>query len=263
MWELVSHPFWAIAMGLCIGSFANVLIHRVPREQSVFRPRSRCPQCKKSIPVWGNIPLLSYGLLRGKCAHCRKPISLRYPVVEGMIALLFYAAYLYQQDTESFPWGVWIRDWPFLTFLVVVTFIDIDYRIIPDRFSWGGAAIGLLTAGFMPDVSLEASVWGFGVGFGVFFLFAWLYERISGKSGLGGGDIKLLGMIGAFLGVQGVLITILVSSVLGSVTGVIWALAAGQGLRQFAIPYGPFLAIGALISYFFGEGLWHQFMTPI
>lgn len=245
-------------LGLIFGSFANVVIARLPEGKSVVRPGSHCPNCKKSIAWYDNIPLLSYLALGAKCRGCGKKISLRYPVVEAMMALLFLAAKV------RFGWDLlfFIRDIPFLFILVVITFIDLDHRIIPDELSIGGLVLGLATTWAVPDLGWIQSVAGAAVGFGLFYGLAWSYQKYKGRMGLGGGDIKLLAMLGAFLGVQGVFTTILISSIAGTLIGILWAVATRQkNLMTSAIPFGPFLVIGGLYYYFFGDSLWLPFMT--
>lgn len=258
----------AVAFGLVVGSFLNVVIARVPRGQSVIRPGSRCPGCAAEIRALDNIPVLSYLWLRGRCRGCRAPISPRYPLVEIMTALLFLAATLRFNLT---PVTVF-RDWPFLSLLVAITFIDLDHRIIPDPLSLGGLAWGLLTSWMDPQLGVLHALIGAGVGFGIFYLLAWTYLRLAGRSGLGGGDIKLLAMLGAFLGVSGVLTTLLISSITGSVAGLAYAYwvrkrgdsdqAVGTPISQVAIPFGPFLVIGGIYQYLFSDLLWLPFTIP-
>lgn len=250
----------AAAFGLVVGSFVNVLIARMPLRKSVVRPGSCCPACLKPIRWYDNIPVISYLFLRGRCRDCSKPISLRYPVVELLTALLFVAV------VQRFGWSflVPVRDWPFVAILVAVTFIDLDHRIIPDPLSLGGLVLGIATAGWVPGLGWAASLIGAALGFSVFFGFAWIYEKGTGRSGIGGGDIKLLAMLGAFLGLQGVFVTVLISSVLGSVIGLIWAaLQREKNVMKAAVPFGPFLVIGGLCYYFFGDWIWTLIVIPI
>ncbi|HAR41578.1 MAG TPA: prepilin peptidase [Bdellovibrionales bacterium] len=257
------YPTWflylaTVLSGLLIGSFVNVLVVRLPHDLSVVRPRSRCPECEALIHWYDNIPVLSFLLLRGKCRNCGKPISARYPVIELLTMLLFLAAHV------RFGWSplLFVRDWPFLAILVAITFIDLEHRIIPDVLSLGGMALGLLTSFLMPSGFWVVSISGAALGFGSFYLLAWVYEKFTGRMGMGGGDIKLLGMLGAFLGPQGVIASILISSVLGSLVGIGWALAKGEKeIMKTSIPYGPFLVIGGLYYYLLGDILWFQFMT--
>lgn len=249
-----------VAYGLVVGSFVNVLVARVPDRRSIVKPPSSCPGCGARVRWHDNVPVLSYLALRGRCRGCKAPISLRYPVVELLVALLFVTTYLRFGLSPL----LFVRDWPFVAILVAVTFTDLERRLIPDPLSLGGLAVGLATAWWTPELGLLGALAGAATGFCVFYAFAWIYMKRSGRSGLGGGDIKLLAMIGAFVGVQGVFWTILVSSILGSVIGIVYGLAKrdeGGGLLKVAIPYGPFLVLGALWYYLLGDHPWFQFMT--
>jgi leader peptidase (prepilin peptidase)/N-methyltransferase len=255
-------------MGLIWGSFLNVVIHRVPKRQSVVRPGSRCPSCRAPIRPWDNIPVLSFLLLRGRCRSCKTKISPRYALVEFLTGVLFVAA----RARYGFTWELIIRDWPFLMILVAVVFIDLDHRIIPNVLTFPGTALGLATSvldsrlaaeplftfGLFAAPSSDAltsfvrALEGGMLGFSLFYGLAWAYERATGRSGLGGGDVKLLAMIGTFLGPGAVLTTVLVSSVFGSVLGIGWALVTRKSnLMKASIPYGPFLVIGGLYYYLF------------
>ncbi len=249
-------PLWyvntvAACFGLVVGSFLNVVIYRLPNDLSVVKPKSHCPKCKKNVAWYDNFPVFSYLALRGKCRHCKTKISIQYPLVELLTALLFVASV---QKTGTLSMLTFLRDWPFLSMLVAITFIDLEHRIIPDELSLGGLVLGLLTTWAVPEVGWIQSFLGAGIGFGVFYFFAWAYYKWSGKSGLGGGDIKFLAMLGAFLGPQGVFTTILVSSLSGSLVGILYAFFSGRkNVMKLAIPYGPFLVLGALAAYFFGD----------
>jgi leader peptidase (prepilin peptidase) / N-methyltransferase len=252
--------FLIFIFGLILGSFLNVIIVRLPQDKSVVRPGSHCPGCNQAVRWYDNVPVLSFLILKGKCRNCKAAISWRYPMVEFLTALSFLAAYLH----SGLGLELLFRDLPFIWILIGVTFIDLEHRIIPDQLSIGGLMLGVLTGGFDTQLSYSEVLIGAAVGFSVFFFFAWAYERFSGKSGLGGGDIKLLAMMGAFLGWQGVFFVVFASSVLGSVIGIAWALSVGRkNILKAAIPYGPFLVLGALVYLFFGEVLWHHFMNPI
>jgi leader peptidase (prepilin peptidase)/N-methyltransferase len=253
----------AIVLGLIVGSFLNVVIHRLPLDQSVVRPGSRCPKCKRSIPWYENIPVLSWLALRAKCGGCKAPIPFRYPFVELLTALLFaLTVAMFGLNVTTL-----LRDLPWVAALIAVIFIDLDHRIIPDEISLGGLAVGLLTSVLDPRLTVVQAFVGAGVGFGVFFGFSWLYYKLTGRIGLGGGDVKLLAMLGAYLGLQGVFFTIFLSSIVGSVVGIALALAQRNkekgAVMQFALPYGPFLVLGAFLYYYLGETLWLPFMTPM
>lgn len=248
-----------VILGLIIGSFLNVVIARVPYSKSLISPGSSCPNCKKKIRWWDNIPLISYGLLRGRCRNCKKGISIRYPVVEFLTALLFLTVRI------RFGWNLALvfRDWPFVSLLLAITFIDLEHRIIPDSLSLGGLVLGLLTCGLVSEPNWIESFTGAVIGFTFFYSLAWIYYKWKKKSGLGGGDIKLLAMIGAFLGPQGVFATVFISSMFGSIVGISWALATHRkNVMKMAIPFGPFLVVGALCFYFLSEILWFRFMIP-
>ncbi|MCM0605232.1 MAG: prepilin peptidase [Xanthomonadaceae bacterium] len=245
-------------LGLIVGSFLNVVIYRLPLDESVIKPGSHCTHCNKSINPWNNIPVVSFILLRGKCANCKKSISWRYPLVELLTAIAFV--------TTAHKFGVnlllFVHDLPFVAALIAVTFIDLDHRIIPDELSLGLVGLGLLTGWATPGLGLIQSVSGAAVGFGLFFGFAWLYEKMSKRSGLGGGDIKLLAALGAFVGPVGVMNTVLMSSILGSIIGIIVGIRSQEKqLMMTAIPYGPFLVVGGLYSYWIGDLSWLPFMT--
>ncbi len=263
--EAVQIPAWlpnaiVILLGLIFGSFLNVVIARLPHGKSVVKPRSACPKCSTPIAWYDNFPVLSYLILRGKCRKCSNPISFRYVMVELITALLFIAV----KQRFGLGWLLLARDFPLILILVAVTFIDLEHRIIPDELSLGGLVLGLATSWWVPGLGLISSVIGAALGFIMFYAVAWFYQWRTGSSGLGGGDIKLLAMLGAFLGPMGVMVTVLVSSILGSVIGIAWALMSRQkSVMKVSIPYGPFLVIGGLYYYLLGTlGLWFQFMTP-
>lgn len=240
--------------GLLWGSFLNVVIHRLPRGESVVAPRSRCPGCRKTIAWYHNVPLLSWALLRGKCASCGVRISARYPAVELLTACLFTAAAAARPDQ--------IPAWPFhfffLAALVACTFIDIDHWILPDKITLPGIAVGLASSFVVPGHSPLASVLGALIGGGILYGVAWAYLAYAKKEGLGGGDIKFLAMVGAFLGPQGAVVTLVLSSFLGSVLGIF--LIALRGKKGgTAVQFGPFLALGAVTAFFFGELLWRWY----
>jgi len=237
----------AFLFGAAMGSFANVLIHRLPRGASIVTPGSRCPSCGTGIRWYDNIPVLSYFVLRGRCRACGKTISPRYPLVETLSGLLFVSVVIrfgIQPATVVLALFSWA--------LLVITFIDLDHRIIPDVLSLPGIVLGLaysLAPGFPRPVD---SALGVAAGAGFLLLILYAYEKIMGEEGMGLGDVKLLGMIGAFLGWQALPVTIMVSSLTGSVVGVGYALVKGEPVRKFPVPFGPFLALGALVHLFFG-----------
>jgi len=239
----------AILVGACIGSFLNVVIHRLPRGESIVSPRSRCPGCGREIRAVENIPLVSFVFLRGKCAGCGGAISWRYPAMEALTAAGFAAIFLLDG-----PGIQLVRDLLFFSLLVPITFIDIDHRIIPDELSLGGLAAGLLLS-FLPGGDWKGSFTGALLGGGVLYATAFLYEKIRGAEGMGGGDIKLLAMIGAFVGWRGTLATIFFGSLLGATGGILAMRKGGEGLKT-AIPFGPYLCVSALVARYVGDAFW-------
>ena len=240
----------ALVFGLVLGSFLNVCIYRVPLKKSIVYPPSNCPRCNAKIRFYDNIPVISYVLLRGKCRQCKEPISIRYPVVEGITGLLSLALF--------YKFGVSPQYFLFLAFsasLVVITFIDLQHKIIPDVISLPGILVGLCFSilGFT-GVQWHESLLGMLAGGGCLFLVGLLFEWITGKEGMGGGDVKLLAMIGAWMGWRGLPYIVLISSLTGALVGGLSLIAARKGMRT-KIPFGPFLSIGALVQFFFGNEL--------
>ena len=240
---------YAFIFGLCFGSFLNVCIYRLPLEQSVVRPPSSCPNCNTRIRWYDNIPIISYLMLKGRCRGCQARISIRYPMVELLTGLAALAVALRFGPTLSS-----LVYFFFIAALLTITFIDIDHRIIPDSISIPGIPIGFAASFFLPDLTWTASAFGILLGGGLLLGIAWGYRLITGKDGMGGGDIKLLAMIGAFLGWQGVLFTIMCASFIGTVIGLALMIRAGKGMK-LAIPFGPFLASGAIFYLFFGPAV--------
>lgn len=245
-----------ISFGLVVGSFLNVCIYRLPRSLSIVSPPSACPVCGSWVKPWDNVPLLSYFVLRGKCRSCKEPISLRYPLVELLNGLLYAAV------VRSFGPG-WHTPLLFMlvSALIVITFIDMDFQIIPDSITLPGVVIGLVSASFLlPDpfsilhsdsvlsiVGFKNSLAGLLFGGGLFYLIA-----VLSRGGMGGGDIKMMAMVGAFMGWKAIFLTTFIGSVTGSVVGIFLIIAKGKG-RKTKIPFGPFLAIGALVTLFSGN----------
>jgi leader peptidase (prepilin peptidase)/N-methyltransferase len=235
--------------GLCIGSFLNVCIYRIPASKSISHPRSSCTSCNKLIPFYDNIPVVSYLLLRGRCRFCSEPISLRYPIIEmltGFFALI--TVFKYGISLEALIYFVYIAA------LLVITFIDIDHQIIPDVISLPGIPIFFIASFWLSQVTYRDSFIGILAGGGSLFLVAWTYSMITKREGMGGGDIKLLAMIGAVIGWQGVLFTIFVASAVGTISGMLVMLKSRKGMK-LKIPFGPFLAIGGIAYIFFGPQL--------
>ncbi|MFH1144470.1 MAG: prepilin peptidase [Candidatus Eisenbacteria bacterium] len=246
-------PLGIVFLGLCLGSFLNVLIYRLPLGLSVVKPRSHCPRCRQTIHAWDNIPLLSYLLLRGRCRHCGVRIPLRYPIVELLGALCLVVAAL----ASATPAGAAIRA-AFLLSMVVVFFVDLDHRIIPDEISLGGIAVGLAAAPLLGLSRLD-SVIGAAAGAGGLLLIALGYQKLRGMAGMGGGDIKLAAAFGAFMGWQGLLLTMVLGSFLGSAIG-IGLLVRGRATAKSALPFGCFLAPAAAVVLLYGPRLWAWYL---
>ena len=241
-------------VGLALGSFLNVVITRLPRGESVWAGRSRCPQCRQPIAWRDNIPLLSYVRLRGRCRSCGAAIPRRYLLVElagGLMALALW---------HTFPDRLLLLAYaPFCLALVALTAIDLEHRLLPDAITLPGTILGLLLSLVLPQLSFPEAAAGALVGAALFYGIGWLYEKWAGRRGLGGGDVKMMAMIGAFLGLGALPLVILVSAGLGTLTGLIRVLVQGPGprgqWRTISLPYGPFLAAGACCYLFWGERL--------
>ena len=252
------------ALGAIIGSFLNVVIHRVPREESVAFPASHCPSCAAAIRPYDNIPVVSWALLRGRCRSCRAPISARYPAVELLTAALFALTYLLHSGlTLSLPF-----DLAFVAAIVALVFIDAEHMILPNVITYPGAALALVARVVVPNLygvaslgggqtpawllSLGGAVLGALVGGGFLWLVGWLWERARGVEAMGLGDVKMMFMVGAFLGWPLTLLTIFVGVLTGSIAGVGAMVARGERDMQRMLPFGIFLGIGALVSLLFG-----------
>ena len=239
----------AFIFGICIGSFLNVCIFRLPAGKSIVHPPSSCPGCNAAIRFYDNIPVLSWFILRGQCRNCHTPIAFRYIMVELLGGFMAVCVYL-----RFGPSVQGIIYFSFIAALLVITFIDIDYHIIPDVISLPGILLGFAASFFIPTLNWMDSLIGIMAGGGSLYAVAWGYERISGKEGMGGGDIKLLAMIGAFIGWQGVLLTIFMGSAIGTLVGLIDMRVKKKDMKM-RIPFGPFLALGAIIHLFLGNEL--------
>jgi leader peptidase (prepilin peptidase) / N-methyltransferase len=252
------HLATAALFGLLIGSFLNVCIYRIPRDLSVVSPRSFCPECENQIVWYHNIPVMSYAVLRGRCSTCRKPIALRYPLVELTTAVLFaLVAVRYGWSLAAFKWAL------FEGLAIVLFWTDMEERILPDEFTLGGAVAGLVLALFVPvhgpildlllsgtvivwrsllsavvgAVLLAAPMWAIGV----------FYQLIRKREGLGFGDVKLIMLMGSFLGFESGLLALLIGAVSGSVLGIAYILITRQSTSSYQLPFGSFLCVGAAI----------------
>jgi leader peptidase (prepilin peptidase) / N-methyltransferase len=233
-------------LGLAIGSFLNVVVHRLPRHESLISPGSRCPSCGYALRAMDNIPVFSYVLLLGKCRKCRTRISARYPVVELVTAVIFVLHYF------VFGWTPLLAvRLLFAAAMVALFAIDLEHHLLPDAITLPGIVVGLTASLFLPP-GWRDSVIGVLAGGGVLWLIGEAYYRYAGEEGMGGGDVKMLGMIGAFLGWQQVIITLVFSSIAGSVIGLI-VIAVKRGGMKYALPFGTFLSIAAVIASLYGE----------
>ena len=244
-------PLLAGALGLVVGSFLNVCIARWPRDESVVRPRSRCPGCQSPIAWYDNVPVLSWLLLRGRCRHCREPISIQYPLIELAVGVLWaWMAWRYGPTLEA------LRGATFTTILLGIAATDARHYLIPDEFTWGGLALGLLfsLAGGLP--AFTTALIGAAAGFVLLYVVGFFGTLVFKEEAMGGGDIKMMAMVGAFVGWQGVLLTIFLGALLGSVIFVPLALAG----RKKLVPFGVFLALGAVAAYLAGPALvtWYR-----
>jgi leader peptidase (prepilin peptidase)/N-methyltransferase len=238
---------FSFIFGTVIGSFLNVCIYRLPLKISIISPRSICPSCGRSIPFYENIPILSYLLLKGKCQGCNAPISLQYPLVEfltGLVALSLTLRFGLSPATLIY--------FLFISGLMVITFIDLKYQIIPDVISLPGIGMGLLSSFVLPQVSFLDSLLGALVGGGSLLTVLSGYYLLTKREGMGFGDVKLLAMIGAFLGWKGALVGLITGAFLGTLIGVLLMIKEKKDLKH-PIPFGPFLSIGAIVFIFFGK----------
>jgi leader peptidase (prepilin peptidase)/N-methyltransferase len=259
---MMADAFWyvaAVAFGALIGSFLNVCIYRLPRGESIVWPGSHCPACAEAIAWHDNIPVMSYLWLLGRCRACRAPISMRYPIVEAANAIGYVAILA----TFGVSWTTVLYCILFSA-LLVVTGTDLTHKIIPNVVTVPGILVGLFGAATVLPVGPVNALLGVAVGGGILWALAWASPYLFGKEGMGGGDIKLLAMIGAFLGWKPALLTILIGSLTGSVIG-ISLIALKFMKRDEYSPFGPFLVLGAIVSMFFSQPLldWYQrLLTP-
>ena len=248
--EALETPLWPVtglALGLIVGSFANVCIHRLPLRQSVVTPRSRCPHCGASIGALDNVPLLSYAWLRGRCRACRAPIAARYPAVEAANGLLYLALALHFGPTVRAAVMM-----AFTTALLVLSLIDLDHQLLPNVITLPGIAVGL-AASFLPGPPTPLSALaGAAGGYLAFFAIAEAYRRTRGVEGLGQGDWKMAAMLGSFLGWPQMLLTVFLAAVAGTVVGVGLMTLRGRSSRQ-PLPLGTFLGLAGIVVAFVGE----------
>jgi leader peptidase (prepilin peptidase)/N-methyltransferase len=237
---------FATLFGALIGSFLNVCIHRLPRGASIVWPASACPNCGRGLSWFENIPIVSYAFLRGRCRTCRAPISPRYPIVEALTAAMFGLAWWYYG-----PGPLLVSRLIFGCALIVLFAIDLEHHLLPNVITIPGIAIGFLLSVINPP-GWKSSLIGIVLGGGVLFLIAEGYYRIRHEEGLGMGDVKMLAMIGAFLGWQLTLLSLMIASVAGTIIGLA-LIASGRGTMKYALPFGTFLSIGAAASAAVGQ----------
>ncbi|MBK7756684.1 MAG: prepilin peptidase [Deltaproteobacteria bacterium] len=255
---------WAFVVALCVGSFMNVCIARMPEDRSVAYPPSHCPSCGAGIRWFDNVPVLSWVLLRAKCRACKSPISPLYPAIELLVGCL--GLLLFRQLVPSpaeltlghfAAWSVYLA---FIGMLVATTYIDLRHYIIPDQFSVYAAPFGVLAAvglgalGFDGGPSWREAVVGAVIGAATPLSILLAYKLLRGEDGMGYGDVKLLGMIGAFLGPWPTLAVVMIGSIFGSIIGIGLMITQGRGFRT-QLPFGPFLAVGGIIVLFFSDTL--------
>ena len=242
-------PALALTFGLAIGSFINVLIYRLPLRKSVVFPPSSCPNCGEPIRPYDNIPVLSYIFLRGRCRKCKTRISLRYPLVEAIVGGASLYAYLrHGLSLELFC------EVGFVVAMVALVFIDYDHRILPNGITLPGTAAGLLLAWPRETITVTEALLGTVLGAGLLFLVAEVYFRVRNIEGLGMGDVKMMGMVGAFLGWKGVLLTLFMGSFVGSIIGLGLMVTRGKNLKT-ALPFGTFLGLAAVATLYVGPYL--------
>jgi leader peptidase (prepilin peptidase)/N-methyltransferase len=260
-------------LGAIIGSFLNVVIHRVPRQQSIVFPNSACPSCRTALRPYDNIPILSFIILRGRCRFCRKPISIRYPIVEALVAMLFIGVVLHDGTSFALPF-----DLAFVGALTALIFIDAEHMILPNVITYPGIVFALLTRVALPylagaqqlddlpglllrfpptlpmwSVSLIGAAIGALVGGGSLWLMGFLWQKLRGVEAMGLGDVKMMFMVGAFLGWRLAILTIFVGVFSGSLAGIAIMLKRGGRNMQMMLPFGVFLGVGAIASLFLGH----------
>ena len=239
--------FLVFVLGLIVGSFSNVCIYRIPRNESVIYPASHCPKCRTKIKPVDNIPLLNYILLKGRCRNCGSKISIQYPVVEFLTGLIYLIIYLiYGLSIQSLVYII------LSSALIIIAFIDLQEQMIPDVISLPGIVVGLILSFIVPYISFINSALGALVGGGIILIIAWVGSIIFKKEAMGGGDVKLTAMIGAFLGWRYTIISLFLGFFIGALIGIILIMTKIKK-REDAIPFGPFIVLGSIITLLWGE----------
>lgn len=245
-----------ILFGLIIGSFLNVVIYRLPAKKSIVKPGSCCPSCGAPIKFYDNIPIISYILLGGKCRKCKTAISIRYPLVEAFTAFSFWLSYIYFGADLIYTAFVIL----FLCLLISLALIDLVYMILPDELTLGGAVIFLAYSFFNPNVAVVSAL---AAAFGSALIFTALYFfylKVKKIEGLGFGDVKMMLLLGLFLGLDKLLVAILISSFSGLSVGLFFILFKGKNLK-FKLPFGTFLSLGSYISLIWGKEIFRLIQT--
>jgi leader peptidase (prepilin peptidase)/N-methyltransferase len=242
-------PAFAALFGLLWGSFLNVVIHRLPARLSLVSPRSRCPSCEKPVAAYDNVPIVSYVLLAGRCRQCGTGISLRYPFVEAVVGASSFLSFLRHGPSLEYA-----AELAFVAAMVALVFIDFDHQILPNSITLPGTGVALALAGPRPAISLPDALLGALLGAGLLFLVAEVYFRLRKLEGLGMGDVKMMGMVGAYLGWRGVLLTLFLGSLSGTLVGLA-VIAASKGDMKTKLPFGTFLGMGAVATVYVGEPL--------
>ncbi len=259
--------FVVFMFGACLGSFLNVCIYRIPAELSVVKPRSRCPKCMTDIKWYDNIPIFGWLMLGAKCRECKAPISARYPSIELLTAILFAWVWLkHPLLVESGLDFSFVAYWVLMFGLVLGSFVDIDEMWIPDRCTIGGMIVGPIISFLIPSLhgveghfaGLIQSLIGMAFGFGLLWSVGFFGKLILKKDAMGFGDVKLMGALGAFLGLESIVFIVFVSSLLGSIIGVTF-IATGKKELQSKIPFGPYIALAAIIWVLGGSALWDAY----
>jgi leader peptidase (prepilin peptidase)/N-methyltransferase len=245
--------FSVACVGLIVGSFLNVCIHRLPRCESVVWPASRCPGCHTPIKPYDNIPVIGYLLLRGRCRVCDAPISAMYPLVELLTMGMMMAAWL------LFPFPLMVQRMVFGCAMIVLFFVDLEHHRLPNEVTVPGIAVGLACSFFMPP-GWASSLIGILAGGGVLWLLGWIWFLLRHEEGMGFGDVKMLAMMGAFLGWELMLAAFLAATIMGSVVGVA-LIASRKGTMKTALPFGCFLAVGSLLASAGGDRAIHWYLS--
>ena len=236
-------------LGLVIGSFSNVCIYRIPKNESIIFPASHCTSCQAPIKAMDNIPLLSYFLLKGKCRNCGENISIRYPIVEFLTGVVYILIFLiYGRSLQTFIYAI------LSSALIIISFIDLDEQIIPDEISLSGIVLGFLISFFVPYISYFNSLLGILTGGGIIFLIALAGLAIFKKEAMGGGDVKLAAMIGAFIGWRYIILSLFIGFFIGAVTGIVLILSKVKN-KDDIIPFGPFIVLGSILTILWGKNL--------